>query len=154
MRRIVAGVALGVSVPLVLNLGITSTTLQANSKAECVGGAPQLSGSSVVENLVINAILDAPGAVITTSTRPDNLTATMLARSRRGPVAVFDPQHLAACMGTKEFVALLPQLLHLRNPDRDTILYPAISYPSYEMGAILAGCRPVPVAARADGRPG
>lgn len=52
---------------------------------------------------------------------------------------------VAACIGTKEYVALLPQLLHLRNPDRDTILYPAISYPTYEMGAILGGCRAVAV---------
>jgi len=47
-------------------------------------------------NLVIPAILDAPGAVITTSTKPDNLAATMTARSRVGAVAVFDPQGLAA----------------------------------------------------------
>jgi type IV secretory pathway TraG/TraD family ATPase VirD4 len=40
-------------------------------------------------------ILDSPGAVITTSTRPDNLTATLRARQRKGPVAVFDPQGLA-----------------------------------------------------------
>lgn len=46
-------------------------------------------------HIVINSILDAPGAVVTTSTRSDNLTATMRARERRGPVAVFDPQHLA-----------------------------------------------------------
>ncbi|GAA3871439.1 hypothetical protein GCM10022381_13160 [Leifsonia kafniensis] len=46
-------------------------------------------------HIVINSILDAPGAVVTTSTRPDNLTATLRARERRGPVAVFDPQHLA-----------------------------------------------------------
>jgi len=47
-------------------------------------------------NIVINTILDAPGAVITTSTRPDNLTATLRARQARGgPVSVFDPQHLA-----------------------------------------------------------
>lgn len=46
-------------------------------------------------HVVINAILDAPGAVVTTSTRPDNLTATLTARKARGPVAVFDPQHLA-----------------------------------------------------------
>ncbi len=52
---------------------------------------------------------------------------------------------LAACVGTKEFVATLPQWLHLRTPERDTVLYPAVSYPSYEMGAVLAGCRPVPV---------
>jgi type IV secretion system protein VirD4 len=32
-------------------------------------------------HIVINTILDAPGAVVTTSTRPDNLTATLRARS-------------------------------------------------------------------------
>ena len=52
---------------------------------------------------------------------------------------------LAACVGTKEFVATLPQWLHLRTPGRDTILYPAIAYPTYQMGAILAGCRAVAV---------
>ena len=46
-------------------------------------------------HVVINTILDAPGAVVTTSTRPDNLTATLRAREKVGPVAVFDPQHLA-----------------------------------------------------------
>ncbi|HNI34320.1 MAG TPA: pyridoxal phosphate-dependent aminotransferase [Microthrixaceae bacterium] len=53
---------------------------------------------------------------------------------------------LAACVGTKEFVAGLPHLLRLRRPDLDTVLYPAVSYPSYAMGATLAGCRAVPVA--------
>jgi aspartate/methionine/tyrosine aminotransferase len=43
-------------------------------------------------------------------------------------------------------VAGLPHLLRLRRPDRDTVLYPAVSYPSYAMGARLAGCRAVPVA--------
>ena len=59
--------------------------------------------------------------------------------------ATVDPAtDLAACVGTKEFVASLPQYLKLRTPGRDTILYPAISYPTYEMGAILAGLRAVP----------
>jgi succinyldiaminopimelate transaminase len=52
---------------------------------------------------------------------------------------------VAACVGTKELVGTLPQWLRLRTPDRDTVLYPAISYPTYEMGAVLAGCRPVAV---------
>jgi succinyldiaminopimelate transaminase len=52
---------------------------------------------------------------------------------------------IAACIGTKEFVGTLPQWLHLRDPSRDTVLYPAVAYPTYEMGAILAGLRPVPV---------
>jgi type IV secretion system protein VirD4 len=44
----------------------------------------------------VNAILDAPGAVVTTSTRPDKIAATIRARQARGPVAVFDPQRLTA----------------------------------------------------------
>lgn len=56
-----------------------------------------------------------------------------------------DSRHVGAAIGTKEFVGTLPQWLRLRRPDRDTILYPAISYPTYEMGATLAGCRAVPV---------
>jgi aspartate/methionine/tyrosine aminotransferase len=58
---------------------------------------------------------------------------------------------IAACIGTKEFVATLPQWLKLRTPSRDTVLYPAVAYPTYEMGAILAGCRPVPVPPTASG---
>jgi succinyldiaminopimelate transaminase len=61
------------------------------------------------------------------------------------------PAHIAACVGTKEFVGTLPQWLRLRRPDLDTILYPAIAYPTYEMGAILAGCRAVPVPLTATG---
>lgn len=63
---------------------------------------------------------------------------------RRFGVAV-DADAIAACVGTKEFVGTLPQWLRLRQPDRDTILYPSVSYPTYEMGAVLAGCRAVPV---------
>ena len=54
---------------------------------------PPRSGKGL--HVVINAILDAPGAVITTATRPDNIAATITQRQRRGPVAVFDPQRLA-----------------------------------------------------------
>jgi succinyldiaminopimelate transaminase len=50
---------------------------------------------------------------------------------------------VAACIGTKELVAGVPQWLHLRTPERDTVLYPAVSYPTYAMGATLAGCRAV-----------
>ncbi|NND74546.1 MAG: aminotransferase class I/II-fold pyridoxal phosphate-dependent enzyme [Ilumatobacter sp.] len=58
---------------------------------------------------------------------------------------------VAAAVGTKEFVATLPQWMRLRTPDRDTVLYPAISYPTYAMGATLAGCRAVAVPLRDDG---
>jgi aspartate/methionine/tyrosine aminotransferase len=59
---------------------------------------------------------------------------------------------VAACIGTKEFVATVPQWLKLRRPDRDTVLYPAVSYPTYEMGAVLAGLRAVPVPVDAQWR--
>ncbi|HEV2427023.1 MAG TPA: aminotransferase class I/II-fold pyridoxal phosphate-dependent enzyme, partial [Acidimicrobiales bacterium] len=52
---------------------------------------------------------------------------------------------VAACVGTKEFVASLAHYLSLRDPTRDTVLYPAVSYPTYAMGAALAGLRAVPV---------
>jgi succinyldiaminopimelate transaminase len=55
------------------------------------------------------------------------------------------PDHVLACIGTKEMVASLPRFLGMRDPGRDTVLYPAISYPTYAMGAELAGLRAVPV---------
>jgi succinyldiaminopimelate transaminase len=70
--------------------------------------------------------------------------------SRRFGVTVA-PDALAACVGTKEFVASLAHYLALRDPSRDTVLYPAISYPTYAMSAQLAGLRAHPVAVR-DGR--
>jgi aspartate/methionine/tyrosine aminotransferase len=65
--------------------------------------------------------------------------------ARRFGVTVDPDTELAACVGTKEFVASTAQYLRLRTPDRDTVLYPAVSYPTYAMGALLGGCRPVPV---------
>lgn len=70
---------------------------------------------------------------------------------RRFAVSVARDQ-VAACIGTKELVAGLPHWLRLRRPDRDTVLYPAVSYPSYAMGATLAGCRAVPVPVDAQWR--
>ncbi|QTE31288.1 type IV secretory system conjugative DNA transfer family protein [Pengzhenrongella sicca] len=51
-------------------------------------------------HLVIPWVLDAPGPVVVTSTRPDTLAVTMRARTERGgPVAIFDPQRLAGLPG-------------------------------------------------------
>ena len=58
---------------------------------------------------------------------------------------------IAACIGTKEFVATTPQYMKLRRPNRDTVIYPAVAYPTYEMGAILAGLRPLAVPMNAEG---
>ena len=70
--------------------------------------------------------------------------------ARRFGVELDPDDHLAACIGTKEFVASTPHYLRLRSPRRDTVLHPAVAYPSYAMGATLAGCRSVPVPVRDD----
>jgi type IV secretion system protein VirD4 len=46
-------------------------------------------------HVVVPWVLDAPGAVVCTSTRPDTLAITLHARAKSGPVAIFDPQRLA-----------------------------------------------------------
>ncbi|GEP26425.1 type VI secretion protein [Cryobacterium levicorallinum] len=71
-----------------------NTTVWASVEDSILVIGPPRSGKGA--HIVINAILDAPGPVVTTSTRPDNLTTTLRARQRIGPVAVFDPQRLAA----------------------------------------------------------
>jgi hypothetical protein len=50
-------------------------------------------------HVVIPWVLDAPGPVVATSTRPDTLAITQHARAERGPVAIFDPQRLAGLPG-------------------------------------------------------
>ncbi|MCW2599458.1 MAG: Type secretory pathway VirD4 component-like [Frankiales bacterium] len=55
---------------------------------------PPRSGKGV--HLVIPHTLDAPGAVLVTSTRPDTLRVTQARRAEHGPVLAFDPQQLAA----------------------------------------------------------
>ncbi len=50
--------------------------------------------------VLISAILDWSGPLITTSTTNDNLTATLRPRQRRGAVHVFDPQGLSGIRHT------------------------------------------------------
>jgi succinyldiaminopimelate transaminase len=64
---------------------------------------------------------------------------------RRRFGVTLDVTQVAACVGTKEFVATAAWLLRLRSPGRDTVLAPALAYPTYAMGARLAGCRVVEV---------
>jgi type IV secretory pathway TraG/TraD family ATPase VirD4 len=54
---------------------------------------PPRSGKGV--HLIIPQTIDAPGAALVTATRPDTLRHTLRIRAARGPVMVFDPQHLA-----------------------------------------------------------
>lgn len=78
---------------------------------------------------------------------PELREAAALWCAERLGVQVDAAAEVSATIGSKEFVAGLPHWLRLRTPDRDTVLYPAVSYPSYAMGAELAGCRAVAVPA-------
>jgi type IV secretion system protein VirD4 len=53
---------------------------------------PPRSGKGL--HLVIPHALDAPGALLVTSTRPDTFHATRKVRDQRGPILTFDPQQL------------------------------------------------------------
>lgn len=75
----------------------------------------------------------------------DALRTAMQAWIRRRFDVDVPTTQLAACVGTKELVATSAHFLRLRRPTRDTVLYPAVAYPTYEMSATLAGCRAVPV---------
>jgi len=46
-------------------------------------------------------------------------------------------QHVAAAVGTKEVVGLLPTLLGLGRDD--LVVIPSLAYPTYEVGAVMAG---------------
>ncbi len=124
--------------------------------AELTAIADKLAGGAI--NLSIGTPCDPPApAVIAALAAPDvargyppSIGTPALRQAaadwigRRLGARVDPDTEVAACVGTKEFVVSVPQYLKLRSPDRDTVLYPAISYPSYEMGATLAGLRPVP----------
>lgn len=51
-----------------------------------------------------------------------------------------DTASIAACVGTKEMVASTAWYLRMRRPGRDVVVAPAVAYPTYAMGAQLAGC--------------
>ncbi|HUZ20867.1 MAG TPA: aminotransferase class I/II-fold pyridoxal phosphate-dependent enzyme [Acidimicrobiales bacterium] len=87
---------------------------------------------------------------------PAGVGSTRLLDSARGWIerrfgVTVERGGVAACIGTKELVAGIPHWLRLRAPGRDTVLYPELSYPTYAMGAVLAGARAVAVPARPDG---
>ncbi len=99
----------------------------------------------------LHAVVDALASSGTERGYPASAGSTQLREAaaawltRRFELADLSVSSVAACVGTKELVASVPHVLRLREPERDTVLYPAVSYPTYAMGAELAGCRAVPV---------
>lgn len=84
---------------------------------------------------------DAPGypKVIGTAEVRD----AILQWTRRRDMTDVTAQGAIPTIGSKEAVAWLPTLLGVR--PGDTVLVPAAAYPTYDVGARLAGATPVPV---------
>lgn len=61
--------------------------------------------------------------------------------ARRRGVPALDPDAVLPTVGSKELVGLLPSLLHL-GPG-DVVVHPETAYPTYDVGARLAGATPL-----------
>ena len=80
---------------------------------------------------------DAPGYP-TTHGPPELRAAAVDYLSRRFGISGLDPEAVLPTMGSKEFVAWLPATLGL-GPG-DVVVVPEAAYPTYDVGATLAGC--------------
>ncbi|QBR73944.1 succinyldiaminopimelate transaminase [Microbacterium sediminis] len=61
--------------------------------------------------------------------------------ARRRGVPDLEPRNVLPTIGSKELVALLPTLLGLGAGD--VVVHPRAAYPTYEVGAVVAGATPV-----------
>jgi succinyldiaminopimelate transaminase len=88
----------------------------------------------------LRAAADAPGYPMTYGTPRLREAAAGWLRRRLG-VTDADPDAVLPVIGTKEFVAWLPTLLGA-GPG-DLVVFPELAYPTYDVGARLAGARPM-----------
>ncbi|GGL31370.1 succinyldiaminopimelate transaminase [Phycicoccus endophyticus] len=85
---------------------------------------------------------DAPGYPQTWGT-PDLREAVAAWFATRRGVPDVDPDGVLPTIGSKELVAWLPTLLGLG--EGDVVGFPRVAYPTYDVGARLAGAVPMPV---------
>ncbi len=103
-------------------------------------GTPIDPTPTVVQHALSSAA-DAPGYPTTWGT-PELRQAVASWFARRRGVPGIDPDGVLPSIGSKELVAWLPTLLGLGPQDR--IAFPAVAYPTYDVGARLAGATSVP----------
>jgi succinyldiaminopimelate transaminase len=94
-----------------------------------------------VVRVALEGASDAPGYPQTYGT-PVLREAVAAWFARRRGVPDVDPDGVLPTIGSKELVAWLPTLLGL-GPG-DLVVHPEIAYPTYDVGARLAGATPVP----------
>lgn len=86
------------------------------------------------------AAADSPGYPLTWGT-PELRSAIIAYLSERWGAVGLEPSGVLPVVGTKELVALLPTLLGLG--ESDTVVIPTTAYPTYDVGARIAGCQVV-----------
>lgn len=110
------------------------------------GGLVDLSVGSPVDPTppviaaALTAATDAHGYPLTAGT-PALREAIAAWYARRRGVTGLTPAHVLPTVGSKELVALLPLLLDLA--PGDIVVHPRAAYPTYEVGARVAGATPV-----------
>jgi succinyldiaminopimelate transaminase len=119
------------------------TLLPARQRAsQHPGGLVDLSIGTPVDRVplpVRRALADgseAPGYPTVHGTAAVRIAYTEWLERAHG-VTGLDPGNVMPTIGSKEFVAALPTLLGLRTGD--TVVIPELAYPTYEIGAIMAG---------------
>ena len=88
----------------------------------------------------LRAAADAPGYPLTIGTPALREAVVRWCAHRLG--AEVTAANVVPSIGSKELVSLLPSLLGL--PAGSQVLLPRLAYPTYDVGARLAGCVPVP----------
>ena len=104
-------------------------------------GTPVDPTPEVVQRALVEAA-DAPGYPQTWGTPDLREGVAAWFEARRG-VPDVDPAGVMPTIGSKELVAWLPTLLGLGAGD--TVAFPRVAYPTYDVGARLAGARPLAV---------
>ena len=82
---------------------------------------------------------NSPGYPLTSGTA--ELRGAIVSYLTRRWGADLDPEATLPVIGTKELVAWLPTFLGLGRDD--LVVYPTMAYPTYLVGAKIAGCRAV-----------
>ena len=113
-------------------------------------GTPVDPTPDVVQQALRNAA-DAPGYPQTWGT-PALRESVAAWFARRRSVPGLDPDGVLPTVGSKELVAWLPTLLGL-GPG-DVVVHPQVAYPTYDVGARLAGATPVAADGTAQVGPG
>jgi aspartate/methionine/tyrosine aminotransferase len=108
-------------------------------------GTPVDPVPAVIQDALI-AAANAPGYPLTAGTAGlRSAAAGWLARSQGVHV---DPDSVLPVIGTKQFIAWLPVMLGLGSAD--TVIYPSLAYPTYDIGARFAGASSVAADALSD----